>query len=600
MRRLLRTTAAAALFLPSLLSAQRAAPPVTSARESPWVRSTLASMTLRQKVGQMVWPSVFGDYASSGDSAWTRLRTWIVDDQVGGFTMSIGSPMEIAAKLNAMQRMARVPLLVGADLEAGAGFRASGGYFLPNAIDLGGATLFPPLMALGATRDTSLAYAYGRATAVEGRALGMHIVYGPVLDVNNNAANPVINVRSFGEDPMWVSRLGAAFVRGVQDNGMIATGKHFPGHGDTDVNSHLALPVVTASRARLDSVELPPFRASIAAGVGAIMTFHGSMPALDSTGVPGTLSPAVLTGLLRKEMGFGGLIISDAMDMRGVLDRYGAVEAAKLAVLAGADVLIQPENVAQTIDAVVAGVKEGRISQARIDAAVQRILAAKARLGLPRGAQVDLASVRALVGDTTNRRLSERIAARALTLVRDSAQLLPLATSAPMASRRILHVVVARSTNLGAGTTFAAALGRTAGRVRTVVLHPDDPFVDPARLLPLVDSSDVVLMGSYLAQQWDQASAGVPDGLGALVNAIQAKGKPLIVIGFGNPYLGSQLPQVGSYLIAWNGSRASQLAAARAVLGQQVFNRYIPITMSKSGGSPASGTPLRTPAATPR
>ncbi len=600
MRRLLRTTAAAALFLPSLLSAQRAAPPVSSARESPWVRSTLASMTLRQKVGQMVWPSVFGDYASSGDSAWTRLRSWIVDDQVGGFTMSIGSPMEIAAKLNAMQRMARVPLLVGADLEAGAGFRASGGYFLPNAIDLGGATLFPPLMALGATRDTALAYAYGRATAVEGRALGIHIVYGPVLDVNNNAANPVINVRSFGEDPMWVSRLGAAFVRGVQDNGMIATGKHFPGHGDTDVNSHLALPVVTASRARLDSVELPPFRASIAAGVGAIMTFHGSMPALDSTGVPGTLSPAVLTGLLRKEMGFGGLIISDAMDMRGVLDRYGAVEAAKLAVLAGADILIQPENVAQTIDAVVAGVTEGRISQARIDAAVMRILAAKARLGLPRGAQVDLASVRALVGDTTNRRLSERIAARALTLVRDSAQLLPLATTAPMASRRILHIVVARSTNLGAGTTFASALGRTAGRVRTVVLHPDDPFVDPARLLPLVDSSDVVLMGSYLAQQWDQASAGVPDGLGALVNAIQAKGKPLIVIGFGNPYLGSQLPQVGSYLIAWNGSRASQLAAARAVLGQQVFNRYIPITMSKSGGSPASGTPLRTPAATPR
>jgi beta-N-acetylhexosaminidase len=582
----------AMVCLPALLQGQR-----SGARDGAWVRRTLAAMTLRQKVGQMVWPSVFADYASTTDSAWTRLTDWIVTEQVGGFTMSIGSPMEMGAKLNAMQQMARVPLLIGADLEAGAGFRASGGFFLPNAIDLGGATLFPPLMALGATRDTALAYAYGKATAVEGRALGIHIVYGPVLDVNNNAANPVINVRSFGEDPLWVGRLGAAFVRGVQAHGMIATGKHFPGHGDTDVNSHLALPVVTASRARLDSVELPPFRASIAAGVAAIMTFHGSMPALDSSGVPGTLSPKVLTGLLRQEMAFGGLIISDAMDMRGVLDRYGAVEAAKLAVLAGADVLIQPENVRQTIDAVVAGVAEGRIPPARIDSAVRRILQAKAGLGLSQRSQVDLRALRRVVGDSANRRLSERVAARAITLVRDTPQLLPL-PSGP--TRRILHVVVARSTNLGAGTTFASALGRSAGRVKTIVLHPDDPFVDPARILPHVDSSDVVVMGSYLAQQWDQASAGVPDGLGAVVSAIQQRGTPLIVVGFGNPYLGSQLPGVGSYLIAWNGSRASQLAAARALLGQQPFNRYIPITMSISGGRPVTGTPSRTPAATPR
>jgi beta-N-acetylhexosaminidase len=595
MRRL-RIIAAASLLVPGLMRGQAA----SSARDSVWVRRTLASLTLRQKVGQMVWPSVFADYVSSTDSAWTRIQSWIARDEVGGFTMSIGSPMEMAAKLNAMQRLARVPLLVGADLEAGAGFRASGGFFLPNAIDLGGATLFPPQMALGAARDTALAYEYGRVTAVEGRALGIHIVYGPVLDVNNNPANPVINVRSFGEDPVWVGRLGAAYVRGVQAHGMLATGKHFPGHGDTDVNSHLALPVVTASRARLDSVELPPFRASIAAGVAAIMTFHGSMPALDSSGLPGTLSPRVLTGLLRDEMRFGGLIISDAMDMRGVLDRYGAAEAARLAVIAGADVLIQPENVTATIDAVLAGVAAGRITPSRIDASVRRILQAKARLGLPRRAQVDLAEVRRVVGDTANRRLSERIAARSVTLVRDAQQVLPLRARSDSLSRRILHLVVARSTNLGAGTTFAAALGRSAGRVRTIVLHPDDPFVDPARVLPQVDSADVVLMASYMAQQWDQASAGVPDGLGALVSAIQRRGKPLVVIGFGNPYLGGQLPAVGSYLIAWNGSRASQLAAARAVLGLQSFNRYIPISMSITGPVPANGTLLRTPAAIPR
>lgn len=592
-RRILRTIALSVVF-PGLLVAQR-----VTARDSAWVRTTLSRLTLRQKVGQMVWPSVFADYTATSDSAWSRISGWIQSDQVGGFTMSIGSPMEMAAKLNAMQTMARVPLLIGADLEAGAGFRASGGYFLPNAIDLGGATLFPPLMALGATRDTALAYAYGKATAVEGRALGIHIVYGPVLDVNNNAANPVINVRSFGEDPAWVSRLGASFIRGVQENGMIATGKHFPGHGDTDVNSHLALPVVTASRARLDSVELPPFRAAMAAGVGAIMTFHGSMPALDSTGTPGTLSVAVLSGLLRGNMGFTGLIISDAMDMRGVLDRYGAIEAAKLAVIAGADVLIQPESVPQTIDALVAGVAEGRIPASRIDAAVRRILLAKAQLGLQRRAQVDLARVRSVVGDSVNKRLSERVASRSITLVRDSLKLLPLLGATATPDRRILHLVVSRSTNLGAGTTFAAALGRTAGRVRTVVLHPDDPFVDAARILPIIDSSDVVVLASYMAQQWDQASAAAPDGLGAFVNAIQGTGKSLIVIGFGNPYLGAQLPQVGSYLIAWNGSRASQLAAARAVLGLQPFNRYIPITMSVTGQAPGAGI-RKSPAAIPR
>ena len=595
MQRLLRTATALALLAPAFLQAQRA-----GVRDSAWVRTTLARMTLRQKVGQMVWPSVFADYVSSSDSAWRRIDRWIVTDQVGGFTMSIGSPMEMAAKLNAMQKLARVPLLIGADLEAGAGFRASGGFFLPNAIDLGGATLFPPLMALGAARDTTLAYAYGKATAVEGRALGLHVVYGPVLDVNNNAANPVINVRSFGEDPAWVSRLGAAFVRGVQDNGMIATGKHFPGHGDTDVNSHLALPVVTASRARLDSVELPPFRASIAAGVGAIMTFHGAMPALDSTGVPGTLSPAVLTGLLRQELGFGGLIISDAMDMRGVLDKYGAVEAAKLAVIAGADILIQPENVAQTIDAVMAGISEKRIAIQRIDGAVRRILAAKVQMGLHRVAQVDLARVRRVVGDSATRTLAEQIASRSVTLVRDTPKLLPLVSAAQAPNRRILHLVVSRSTNLGAGSTFSSVLGRSAGRIRTIVLHPDDPFVDPARILPIVDSSDVVLMASYMAQQWDQASAGTPDGLKDLVTAIQRRAKPLVIIGFGNPYLGAQLPQVGSYLIAWNGSRAAQRAAARAVMGLDSINRYVPISMSNFGVSPASGSPIRTPAARPR
>jgi len=270
-----------------------------------------------------VWPFMLGDYVATDAPSWTQLERLVVQEQVGGFIVSVGSPLDIATKINALQRMARVPLLFSADFETGVGFRVRGGYFVPNAIDLGGATVFPLQMALGAARDTTLAYDVGRITALEGRALGIHVSFGPVLDVNNNPANPVIGARSFSEDPRLTARLGAALVRGVQEHGMLATGKHFPGHGDTETNSHLELSTVTASRARLDSVELVPFRAAISAGIGAIMTYHGILPALDSSGVPATLSPRVLTGLLRDSLGYGGVLITDAMDMAGVLRQFG-------------------------------------------------------------------------------------------------------------------------------------------------------------------------------------------------------------------------------------------------------------------------------------
>src|SRR6266550_6488841 len=371
-----------------------------------WADSVLSSLTLRDKAAQMVWPTVLGDYTSGDSPQWQRLTNYVNTEKVGGFTISIGSPTEVASKLNALQAMSRIPLLFGADLEAGAGFRARGGYFIPNAIDLGGAVVAPPEMAIGATRDTSLAYEEGKLTAVEGRALGIHIAYAPVLDVNNNPANPVINTRSYGEDPQLVARLGSAFIRGLQANGMIATGKHFPGHGDTGVNSHLALPVVTVSRSRLDSVELIPFKAAVDNGVGAIMSFHGSMPALDSSGVPGTLSSKVLTGLLRNELRFKGIIISDAMDMRGVLDQYGATEAVKRAV--------------------AAGVNEGRYTEKRLDESVARILAAKAGLGLNRTKLVDLNALRFIVGDSAHVTVSKTIAEKSITLVKDSLSLVPL------------------------------------------------------------------------------------------------------------------------------------------------------------------------------
>lgn len=555
---------------------------VSAASAAAWADSVLRTLTLREKAGQIVWPSLFGDYTSGDSPQWQRLSSYITRDKVGGFTISIGSPTEIAAKLNALQGMSAIPLLFGADLEAGAGFRARGGYFIPNAIDLGGAVVSPPEMAIGATGDTALAFEEGKLTALEGRALGIHIAYAPVLDVNNNPANPVINTRSYGEDPQQVARLGASFIRGLQANGMIATGKHFPGHGDTGVNSHLALPVVTVSRSRLDSVELIPFKAAVKSGVGAIMSFHGAMPALDSSGVPGTLSSKVLTGLLRNEMQFKGIIISDAMDMRGVLDQYGAVESVKRAIAAGIDVLIQPLSVPETIDAVVAGVREGRYTEARLDESVRRILMAKAGLGLNRSKLVDLNALRFIVGDSAHLNTSNDIAVKSITLAKDSLGNVPL-TSPPTA--RILSVTVGRRADLSAGVAFNDVIrGRYAG-LRAEFLVADDPSADYARMERAADSADITIVSSYVGQAWNATSAAAPHAFTSFIDHLASPGRKLIVISFGNPYLLQEISAVPAYVVAWGGSQGSQIAAARALLGTSPITGRLPISIPLDDGA---------------
>ncbi|HEX3533821.1 MAG TPA: glycoside hydrolase family 3 N-terminal domain-containing protein [Gemmatimonadaceae bacterium] len=557
-------------------------PPDTagSLNSSRWTDSVIASLTLREKAAQIVWPSVFGDFVSGDSPQWRKLTDYVQKEKVGGFTISVGSPTEVAAKLNALQSMSTVPLLVGADLEAGAGFRARGGYFVPNAIDLGGAILFPPEMAVGATRDTTLAYEQGRLTAIEGRALGIHIAYAPVLDVNNNPDNPVINTRSYGEDPALDARLGVAFIHGVQDHGMIATGKHFPGHGDTGTNSHLALPIVTVSRSRLDTVELVPFRAAVNGGVGAIMSFHGAMPALDSSNVPGTLSPKVLTALLRGEMGFKGMIISDAMDMRGVLDQYGSDEAVKRAIAAGIDVLIQPLDVSQAIDAVVAGVREGRYTEARLDSSVRRVVETKRKLGLAQRKLVDLNALRFLVGDSSNLQIARRVAEKSITLVRDSLRQVPIATG----SGKVLSITLARRADLGAGNAFNAELRTGLPNLRTEFMATEDAPLNFPRLIAAADSADVTIVGSYVGQNWDAVSASAPEAFANFVQTLVQRGRKPIVVAFGNPYLLQQLPSVGTYLVAWGGFPVSQTAAARALLGSSAISGHLPITIPPYAG----------------
>jgi len=580
-------------------------PTATHAAAAGWADSVLATLSLRDKAAQMVWPWVLGDYTATDDPTYERVLGLVRDQHVGGVIISVGSPTEIASKLNALQRASALPLLVGADLETGAAFRARGGYFLPNAIDLGGATWFPYQMGIGATRDTTLAYEMGRVTAREGRALGIHVAFAPVLDVNNNPKNPVISLRSFGENPQLVAQLGVAFVHGIQNNGMLATGKHFPGHGDTEQNSHLELARVNASAARLDSVELVPFRAAVRAGVRGIMTFHGSLPGLDTSSLPATLNPRIMTDLLRGKIGFQGLIFTDALDMNGVLGKMTMAEVTQRAVLAGDDVLLMPTDIAGAIDAVVDGVHRGLFPESRITESVRKLLVAKQEMGLPRQRYTDLQALRSVVADSANLAIARLAAERAITLVKDSLGFVPVGRMPRTA--RIVSVTIAPRTDLGAGVAFNAELARMFPTLRSLSLTTDQVFDATAavsapgqagrpaaylaspqpRLVPaLVENAlrgaqgaDLVIVSSYFGASSSTSRLSAPEGMSDLLDGLQKAGTRVVLATFSNPYLAQDLPATPAYLVAWGNSPIVQRAAARAMLGLAPIGGQLPITI---------------------
>ena len=577
-----------------------------AAADTAWADSVLATLSLRDKAAQMVWPWVLGDYTALDDPTYRRIERLVREQHLGGIIISVGSPTEIAAKLNALQAASPLPLLVGADLETGAAFRARGGYFLPNAIDLGGATAFPYEMGIGATRDSALAYAMGRVTAQEGRAMGMHMAFAPVMDVNNNPRNPVISLRSFGENPHLVAGLGAAFVRGIQENGMLATAKHFPGHGDTEQNSHLELARVDASRARIDTVELVPFRAAVDAGVKGVMTFHGLLPALDTTPIAATLNPRIMTDLLRGDLGFKGLVITDALDMNGVLGKMTMAEVTQRAVAAGADVLLMPTDNVGAIDAVVDGVQTGKFPASRIDASVRKLLAAKHELGLDRQRYADVQAMRAVVGDSANLAAARTAAERAITLVKDSLNLVPLGRLPK--SAKLVSITVAPRTDLGAGSTFGGELARAFPSTRALTLSPESVYgvastgaadgggtyvtsAQPELFTASVENAvraaqgaDVVIVSSYFGASSSTARLAAPTGMRELIDSLQRGGTKVILVSFSNPYIASELPATPAYLVTWGGTPVSQRAAARALLGLAPITGQLPISIPSVGG----------------
>jgi beta-glucosidase-like glycosyl hydrolase/CubicO group peptidase (beta-lactamase class C family) len=568
-----------ALALPLLMTPSgrgQKEPPKTDqhqAAHKAWVDETLKKMTLREKLGQMLMVYYFGVFTSAESPDYKELLREVEENQVGGFIVgTVRGPLGIersqvyptAVITNELQKRAKIPLILGADFESGTGMRLDEG------------TSFPSAMGIGATSDARLAYTVGQVVALEARAAGVRWIFAPDADVNNNPDNPIINIRSFGEDPHSVAEYVAQFVRGVEEHGALATAKHFPGHGNAGADSHLELPVVPGDRKALESTELVPFRAAIAADVSAIMSGHLAVRAFEpDPAVPATLSHNILTGLLRNEMGFRGLIVTDAMDMGGVTSLYPPGEAAVRAVEAGVDVLLMPPVPDAALAALENAVRSGRISTERINASVRRILEAKARLGLDANRLVDVASLNAEFGLPRYAMESQDIADRGVTLLRDSTKLLPLDSTQPL---RVLLVALSADPDPYPGEIIGPEIRWRVDSLR--VLRADTQFTSVSTLnLPPPESYDLAIAALFVRVADRKGNVGLPDDQRAFVNQLLGTAKPTVVISFGSPYVIERFPEANTWLAEFGTNDVSQRAAVRALFGQTTVSGHIPVTV---------------------
>jgi beta-N-acetylhexosaminidase len=543
------------------------------ASQTAWVEQTLKKMTPREKLGQMLMISYFGAFSSTESPDYKEMLRQVEENHVGGLIVTTDrGPLGIersqvyptAAITNELQQHAKVPLLVGADFERGTGMRLDEG------------TSFPSAMAIAATGDPNLAYAAGKTIAIEARAAGVQWIFAPDADVNNNPDNPIINFRSFGEDPKSVAEYVAQFVRGVEENGALACAKHFPGHGNVSVDSHLALAVVAGDRRELENTELVPFRAAIAAGVGSIMPGHLAVPALEpDTNLPATLSRKILTGVLSDQMKFRGLIVTDSLEMGGVTSLYPPGEVAVRAVEAGADVLLMPP----VPDAAMAGLEEavrsGRLSLKRIDASVRRILEAKARLGLSRNRLVDVPRLNEKFALPEYEAQAQAIADRSVTLLRDAPRLLPLDSTRPL---RVLLLSLSADPDPSPGEVLTSEIRSRVDSL--IVLRADTQFASVSNLkLPPPDSYDVAIAALFVRVTDRKGHVGFPDDQRDFVNQLLAAGKPTVMVAFGSPYLIERFPNAKTWLADFSTNDVSQRAAARALFGQVAITGKIPVSV---------------------
>jgi beta-N-acetylhexosaminidase len=560
-----------------------------------WIEQTRKKLTLDEKIGQLIVPSFESAYLSTDSDTFDALTRLVREYHVGGFhvfgasvaappvllnpaygTVVLGQPFAPAYLLNRLQALSAVPLLNTADFEAGVGFR------------IGGATLFPRQMAMGAIGGhdaVRLVKEEARITALEARAIGVHVNFAPLADVNNNPRNPVINTRSYGEDPGRVATLVGAYIDGAREGGVIAAIKHFPGHGDTDVDSHLGLPVIPFDRARLDQVELVPFRRGVEDGARAVMAAHIVLPALDaSPSAPATFSRPVLHDLLRRDLRFDGLLYTDSMSMDAIAKMVPPDEAAVRAVLAGADQVLHSPDPVAAFNGVKAAATSGRLSETRLNEAVDRVLHAKASLGLHRQRTIDLEAVPSMVGGRAHHAVAEEASMRSMTLIKDERRYVPLtvARDTPLLYLSVLDypsgwLIAAPS------RTFIPELRKRYPQVTSIEVSDRTPLseLDVVRAL-------AARYGAVVASVFVRANSGSGrlDLAPELIRLLRDLGRstartntPFVTVFFGNPYVAAAVPEAPAVLLTYDFYDVAEASAVRAVTGEAGISGRLPIAL---------------------
>jgi len=558
-----------------------------------WANKTLQKLTVEEKIGQvfMIWCRA--SFLNVESPEYLQLRDSMEKYHVGSFAMTVhvdgpfllrSEPYEAAELLNRLQRDSKLPLLFAADFERGVATR------------LMGTTSFPHAMAFGADGKMDDAEMFGRITADESRAVGVHWNFFPDADVNSNPANPIINTRSFGEDPQQVGDLVTAYIKGAHEGGMLVTVKHFPGHGDTATDSHLGVASVNVDRAHLDSIELPPFRQAIAAGVDSVMVAHVTVPALDSDpNHVATISTSVVSDLLEKQMGFKGLIVTDALDMAGLTHLFAnnigraAVEAFK----AGNDLLLIPADLGASYEAMRKAVQSGEISSERLDHSVLKLLKIKASLGLNDSRTVDLSTLAASVGKPENIAFGQQVADSAITLVRDNGKMLPLRSKGttkaglPYTTREETHnnvvaVLFSDDVRTDSGRAFGREFRSRIPDARVFYVDPRIAAGMSDEVLKAVDEAQAVVAAVYVIPTAGKVgnSMAMADATTTLLQQLlDHAAEKTAIVAMGNPYLASDFPKIENYMCTFSNASVSEIGAVKALFGEIPIRGHLPVTI---------------------
>ena len=515
----------------------------------------------------------YGEAMNPRSRAYREFVTLIREQNIGGLIIlnrvrsgvaRKAEPMAMAAFLNRMQRASKLPLIVGGDFERGASMR------------INSTTQFPHAMAFGAARDLEATRMLGKITAREARAIGVHWVFAPDADVNNNPDNPIINIRSFSENPEDVAAQVSAFIQGAHSDPahrVLVTVKHFPGHGDTATDSHIGLARITADRDRMNAVELVPFRAAIDAGVDSVMSGHLAVPAYEPEEIPATVSKHVMTDLLRDELKFGGLFITDAMDMQGLSKLFSPGEAAVRAIEAGVDVLLVPPDPKAAIEGIVAAVKSGRLSQKRIEQSLLKVLTAKVQLGLNKQRLVNLDKIDELLDDPDDQALADTVAAQAVTAVKNENGVLPVQP----AGACFFALGSGRFSVLG--RDFIDEVRKRVPQAKATLLDPNLPESEFEIQAAAAASCSTVVVSTYVTSGAYPGQVGLPGNYPEFMARLLANQRPIVFVSFGNPYLLKSYPGVSGYLTTYSTSTPSEMAGIKALFGEIPIQGRLPVTI---------------------